>query len=276
MTIADGRRNSRTTVRLRAPARGMPADVPRPALVRRLTQRVGSSACWLYTREPCTSAGRPPRQPSRSRQWSSGCCSTPGATSSATYPFRPMPSISPCSTRRSGASSTEAVDSSPSWGSQFLAPLHADSRGHRAAPRSFPSPLTLEPLQVTATAIAALLLLRIQKQQGLDPWLATGLALVFLLSRRTHGAVVGSFYPEALQAPLTFAMVLLWPSRRWWVFQCIVLLLMTKEDAAIYVGAFRGLRDVARPRFPQKGVVGVAGAWFAFRPGRRDSPQSTG
>lgn len=137
-----------------------------------------------------------------------------------------------------------------------IAPIHA----------LLPSPLTLELLQISATAIAALLLLRIQQQQGLDPWLAAGLALVFLLSRRTHGAVVGSFYPEAFQAPLTFAMVLLWPSRRWWVWSCIVLLLMTKEDAAIYVGAFavfamwRGLGSRRRAW----SVLGLALVWFAF------------
>lgn len=137
-----------------------------------------------------------------------------------------------------------------------IAPFHA----------LFPSPLTLLLLQVAAATVAALLLLQIQKQQGLDPWLATGLALVFLLSRRTHGAVVGSFYPEVFQAPLTFAMVLLWPSRRWWVWLCIVLFLMTKEDAAIYVAGFaafalwRGLGPSRRAW----SVLGLALAWFAF------------
>ncbi len=137
-----------------------------------------------------------------------------------------------------------------------LAPLHA----------LLPSPLTLMLFQIAAVAGAAILLLQVQQQQGLDPWLAAALTLVFLLCRRTHGAIVGSFYPESLQAPLTFAMVLLWPSRRWWIWPVVVLLLMTKEDAAIYVGAFAVFalwRRIGSPRIA-RAMLGLALVWFVF------------
>lgn len=61
-----------------------------------------------------------------------------------------------------------------SW---VLAPVHALS----------PVTLTLLLVQLVAAAGAAVLFLRLQRQQGLDHWLALGLMLVFLLSRRTHG-----------------------------------------------------------------------------------------
>lgn len=137
-----------------------------------------------------------------------------------------------------------------------LAPVHA----------VFPVPLTLLLVQLVAAAGAALLFLRLQRQHGLDNWLALGLMLVFLLSRRTHGALAGSFYPEAFQAPLTFAIVLLWPSRRWWFWPCLVLLLLTKEDAAVYVATFAAIAWMRSMGTRRRSIVALAlaVAWFGF------------
>jgi uncharacterized membrane protein len=110
----------------------------------------------------------------------------------------------------------------------LVAPLH----------RLFPSPIMLLLLQLVAVAGAAILFLKVQRLWGLDAWLAAGLMLVFLLLRRTHSALAGYFYPEVFQVTLTFAMVLLWSSRAWLLWPCVVALLMTKEDASIYVAGF--------------------------------------
>ena len=139
-----------------------------------------------------------------------------------------------------------------------------------------PGPLTLLLLQVFATAAAAVILFRIQRDRGLAPWTACGLTLVFLLCRRTHSAVAGTFYPECLQAPLTFAMVWLWRDGRWPLWLAVLLLLMTKEDAALYVAGFAAvawwLRDGPRRRAVVLGalaVVWLAGAVLVAIPASR-------
>ena len=86
----------------------------------------------------------------------------------------------------------------------MLAPLHW----------LFPSPVLLLLLTVAAAATAAVLFKRVMDTQlDVAPWLSTALMLLFLLSRRTHSAMAGFFYPEAFQAPLICAVVLLWQAR---------------------------------------------------------------
>ena len=110
----------------------------------------------------------------------------------------------------------------------LFAPLHG----------VFDSPTLLLVLQVLTTAAAGLLFVAFERRLGVERLSALLLLAVFLLSRRTHGAVAGSFYPESLQALLTFAIVLTWSGGRWPFWVCTILLLATKEDAAIYVAAF--------------------------------------
>ena len=110
-----------------------------------------------------------------------------------------------------------------------LAPLHW----------LYPSPMLLLLLQPVAAAAAAVLFRRVMDtQQGVSPWLATALMLMFLLARRTHSAMSGYFYPEVFQAPLTFAVVLLWNARAWVTWPCMIALLSTKEDAPLYLAGF--------------------------------------
>jgi uncharacterized membrane protein len=98
---------------------------------------------------------------------------------------------------------------------------------------------------------------------GVERLAALLLLVVFLMSRRTHGAVAGSFYPESLQALLTFAVVLAWNGRRWLYWPCLFLLLATKEDAAIYVATF-GLTMLLLSPDRRRSVMtlSVASVWF--------------
>jgi uncharacterized membrane protein len=89
---------------------------------------------------------------------------------------------------------------------------------------------------------------------------------VFLFARRMHAALSSMFYPECLQAPLIFALVLAWMSRAWRAYWIVlVLLLMTKEDAGLYAGAW-GLLQALRPGEPRRAAiatVALSGLWLA-------------
>jgi uncharacterized membrane protein len=119
-------------------------------------------------------------------------------------------------------------------------------------------------LQLVATAAAALVLFVFARRTGVPR--AAGLALmaVFLLSRRTHSAVAGYFYPECFQALLTFLLVLMWRAGGWKYWTVTLLLLMTKEDAAIYVGAFAAVALLLPDRHPRQSALTLTLAclWF--------------
>jgi uncharacterized membrane protein len=102
----------------------------------------------------------------------------------------------------------------------------------------FQSATFLIVLQVLAMAAAGALFYRLQLAIGLRWPLALALLFVFLLSRWSHSAVSSVFYPESLQPLLTLALVLVWNQSRARLLLCMALLLMTKEDAALYVAAF--------------------------------------
>jgi uncharacterized membrane protein len=142
----------------------------------------------------------------------------------------------------------------------LLVPLHL----------AFRTPLVLLYGQVAAVAVSGLLLFEFQRRLGIRPASAALLVGVFLFCRRTHGAVAGSFYPEALQCPLTIGMILAWPVGGWRYWVCVVLLLMTKEDAAVYVGAFALVAAFVGRRGTIQGIATLAlaliwGLWaFGF------------
>lgn len=130
----------------------------------------------------------------------------------------------------------------------------------------FPGAVFLLLLQRFVIGAAGFLFYRLQRHFGLDHLPALVLMLVFLMSRRTHSALAGFFYPECLQALLTFAIVAFWSSRAWGYWTCVVLMLMTKEDAAIYVAAFgvwQLLRATDRPRRALI-TAALAAAWFTI------------
>lgn len=102
----------------------------------------------------------------------------------------------------------------------------------------FPTPLLLLYCQLIVVAGSALLLVEFQRRLDINATSSILLAAIFLFARRTHGAVAGSFYPESLQCILTLGMVLSWARGGWRCWLCVLLLLMTKEDAAIYVAFF--------------------------------------
>ena len=131
----------------------------------------------------------------------------------------------------------------------------------------FPSPVLLLLLTVVAAATAAVLFKRVMDtQQDLSPWLSTALMLLFLLSRRTHSAMSGFFYPEVFQAPLIFAVVLLWRSRASIVWPCMIALLATKEDAPLYLAGFAlfALLTGRGPRRRALAAFGVSVMWFVL------------
>jgi uncharacterized membrane protein len=131
------------------------------------------------------------------------------------------------------------------------------------------SPVLLMGIQVVATAGAGWLCYRFAVAQGVARLPALALLAVFLLSRRTHSAATSFFYPECLQALLTLAVVACWRRPAWAYWSCAVLLLATKEDAGLYLGAFAVLQWVwplvpdARPRRAIATAV-VAALWMAL------------
>ena len=128
----------------------------------------------------------------------------------------------------------------------------------------FPTPTLLLVLQPAMAATAGLLFHRLLLKQRMKPWLATAMLLIFVFARRTHSAAVEYFYPEVLQGALTFAMVLFWNSGNWPVWLSVVGLLMTKEDAAIYVAGFALFALVTRlgPRRRTLAVFALSIVWF--------------
>jgi uncharacterized membrane protein len=142
----------------------------------------------------------------------------------------------------------------------LLAPLYA----------LWQAPPSLIVLQTMASAAAGVALWRLARLLGVRAWQALTLMLVFLLCRRGHGAFVSYFYPESLQPLCIFILVLAWISQRWRLFWiATLLLLMTKEDAAIYVAAFGAVQwFVSRAQRRRATVVtGVAVLWLGLAAG---------
>lgn len=128
-----------------------------------------------------------------------------------------------------------------------------------------PNPLVLILLQPILTAIAGVLFFRVMKSWGLPFWLSLSVLVLFLFARRTHGALGGYFYPEVAQCLLIFAVVLLWRARPVLLWPCVILLLMTKEDGAIYLAGlslFALVRDLGSRR-RALAVLATAVVWFA-------------
>jgi uncharacterized membrane protein len=130
----------------------------------------------------------------------------------------------------------------------------------------FQTPLFLIFLQLSAFAASAWLFYRLERHMGLERNLALVLLVVLLLARRAHGAAVSVFYPESFQPLLTFGFVFAWMSQRWrWYWTLVILFLMTKEDAGIYLGTFAAIQLVrAGPARKTAAItLGLAAVWFA-------------
>jgi len=122
-------------------------------------------------------------------------------------------------------------------------------------------------LQILIVASAGLMLYRVLRTMDLPGHLAVSIALVFLFARRTHSATAGLFYPESLQSLLTLGLVLAFRRSRWVFWPTALLLLATKEDAAIYTGAFAALQvwlDVNRRRAGKLLLVSVVWLFVAL------------
>ena len=75
------------------------------------------------------------------------------------------------------------------------------------------------------------MLFRYQRQVGLSSACSGALLVAFALSRRSHGAFASYFYPESLQAILTFAMLLAWHARRWVIYAACAMTTITRDSA---------------------------------------------
>jgi uncharacterized membrane protein len=131
----------------------------------------------------------------------------------------------------------------------------------------FQSPLFLVFLQFAAFAFAAWLFYRLERHMGLERNLALVLLVVFLVSRRTHGAAVSVFYPESFQPGLAFGFVLAWLTARWgWYWVLAIVFLATKEDAAIYLGSFAAIQLLrgGPARKTAAATLGLAVVWFVL------------
>jgi uncharacterized membrane protein len=129
------------------------------------------------------------------------------------------------------------------------------------------SPILLILLQVLSIGTAALLLVTLSKLERLNPFVTSALILVFFASRPSFLAITSFFYPEAFQPALVLASVLAWRLRRmrlYWL--CIALLLMTKEDASVYVATFGIIQYFSERELRRQSVftIAIAIAWFAF------------
>jgi uncharacterized membrane protein len=129
------------------------------------------------------------------------------------------------------------------------------------------SPITLILMQVMSVGTAALLLVKLSRLERAGSFETCVLILVFLTSRPSFLAINSFFYPEAFQPALVLASVLAWRLNRtclYWL--CLVLLLMTKEDASVYVATFGTIQHfrerTLRPR--SLFTIALATAWFAF------------
>ena len=138
----------------------------------------------------------------------------------------------------------------------LIAPFHAVAG----------SPVFLLILQPLVVAAAALMFFAFERRIGVERFMALALLLVFLFSRRTHSAAVAFFYPEVFQVVLTFAVVAGWRARSLAYWSAAVLLLMTKEDAGIYLAAFALVTLVTPYRNTRRAIatVAVAACWFVL------------
>ncbi|HEY3056973.1 MAG TPA: DUF2079 domain-containing protein [Thermoanaerobaculia bacterium] len=128
------------------------------------------------------------------------------------------------------------------------------------------SPVALIVFQLCAVGLAALLLSAVAKTVHLEPIARAAIVGAFLLSRASFFATTSFFYPESLQPVFVFGCVLAWRLRRrlvYWI--CLVLLLSTKEDAAIYVAAFAAIRFlIDSPLRDSVITFAVAVVWLLF------------
>ena len=127
------------------------------------------------------------------------------------------------------------------------------------------SPVALIVIQLLAVLTAALLLIALMRSERLDTFATCVIVLVFLISRPSFLAVNSFFYPESLQPALVFASLLAWRAgrfRTYWV--CLILLLMTKEDASLFVGSFAIIQWFLEPTRRLKSAITfvIAVAWF--------------
>ena len=134
----------------------------------------------------------------------------------------------------------------------------------------FRSPVFLIVCQIIAAGMAGWLFYFASRRLGLERPLALLLLMVFLFARRTHGALTSFFYPESLQPALALGMVLAWLTDRrstFWVV--MILLLMTKEDAPLYVGAFGAVQLFLSPARRRESVatIAVAALWLLLAVG---------
>ena len=128
----------------------------------------------------------------------------------------------------------------------------------------FPAPVALILFQIAVMASAGWLFFQFTRRIGVNTPGALGLLATFLLCRPSHSALTSFFYPECLQAALMFALVAVWNKGGWAYWVIALLLLMTKEDAALYLGAFAALQIVLAPRTRRRsaGTLLLSAAWL--------------
>ena len=126
------------------------------------------------------------------------------------------------------------------------------------------SPVFLITLQEGSVAAGGWLFYRFERRIGLDRAVSLILLVVFLTTRRMHSAALSVFYPECFEAVLTFAVVAAWTRSARVFWPTAVLLLMTKEDAALYLAAFAAVQFFIGPvdaRRRAAGALALSIAW---------------
>lgn len=129
----------------------------------------------------------------------------------------------------------------------------------------FDSPVYLIVLQTILFAAAGLVLYRIAEPH-VSRTLALALVAAFLLSRRSHAAVVSYFYIESAEPLLILGALLAWSRKHQLLYWALTLLALgCKEDVALYMLTFGAMIALSR-RDVTTGLatMAVAGGWLAI------------
>ena len=128
------------------------------------------------------------------------------------------------------------------------------------------SPWTLIGIQVLTISVSSWVIGRIANLYLSRTSTNVILLTAIIFSRKSYGAFTSVFYPECFQPLFVAGCVWAWlRSYKWMYWTCVLLLLATKEDAAIYLAMFGLVQWCVAGRVTRTtafATVGVSALWF--------------
>lgn len=128
-----------------------------------------------------------------------------------------------------------------------------------------PSPEVLIVAQAAALAVAAAPLFLLARDKLRSEWLATGVAVAFLLNPALHWAGWEQFHPDVFEVPIALFLLYFMTKHRWrWYWVCLILLFAVKEDVPLMTFALGIYVAVKHDR--RVGIVtsALSVAWFSI------------